>query len=87
MNLPPTSNSKANVQPLLIRPLKPEPEKLIHKQVYYQDPKSRKTRECIVKDQITSYFGGTYYVITDSENQDYEVNEEEMLDMLDKLVL
>jgi hypothetical protein len=39
-----------------------------------------------VMDHITSYLRGAYYLITDSDGWDAEVNEDEMRDMLDKPV-
>ncbi|KAF8350199.1 hypothetical protein F5887DRAFT_944253, partial [Amanita rubescens] len=57
---------------------------LIDKQVSYRDPKNGKTRQCTVTDCITSHVRGTFYVITDSDGWDEEVNEDEMWNLLDK---
>ncbi|KAF8340894.1 hypothetical protein F5887DRAFT_978305 [Amanita rubescens] len=91
MDLPPTSNSSAaaRLPPHLASAFFPANrpkqafEELVGKQVSYRDPKNGKTRECTVMDHITSHLRGTYYVITDNDGWDEEVNEDEMQDMLD----
>jgi hypothetical protein len=61
-------------------------EELIGKQLCYRDRKSGKTKECTVTDHVTSYHRGTYYVVTDDEGRDEEVNEGEMQKMLNDRV-
>jgi hypothetical protein len=58
---------------------KPAFGELVGKNVHYQDPRSGKTREGTVTDQVTSYLQGTHYLITDSEGFDEEVSEGEIL--------
>jgi hypothetical protein len=94
MVLPPESNSSAasRLPPHLVSAFFPATRpkqafgELVGKQVSYRDPQNGKTRECTVTDHITSYLRGTYYLITDSDGWDEEVNEDEMRDMLDKPV-
>jgi hypothetical protein len=87
--LPPKSNSSAaSLPPHLASGFFPATQskqafgELVGKQVSYRDPKNGKTRECTVTDHITSYLRGTYYLITDRDVWDEEVNEDEMRDML-----
>lgn len=63
-----------------LKPLAPS-EEIIGKQVRYH-PRSGKTRDCTVRDHITSRLKGRYYLITDDEGMDEEVSEEEMWGML-----
>ncbi|SRR6266576_6016159 len=91
--LPPTSNSSAaaRLPPHLVSAFFPETQpaafgKLVGKQVSYQDPRSGITREYTVTDKITNYIRGTYYLITDGEGCNEEVNEDEMRGILGNAV-
>ncbi|KAF8348475.1 hypothetical protein F5887DRAFT_1280286 [Amanita rubescens] len=86
--LQPTSNSSAAAARLpqhLVSAFFPETQskqsfgELVGKNVRYRDPRSGKTREGTVTDQVTSYLKGTYYSITNSDGCDEEVSEGEIL--------